>query len=250
MKFENRKLEWLEYDLLGDHPIVNARTYLRHGGVSTDHFFSLNVSNTVGDHLGNVKVNRQIVQESMGVSKLVFANQTHSNAVVEITKSNLDHIPTCDALVTKEKDIALVITHADCQAALFYDPEYQIIAAVHAGWKGLVKNIYQKTLNFLQDRFNSRLENVIACISPSLCLDHAVLKNYKKELPKDFWVYQEDHFHFDFRKIGLDQLKKEGIQESNIEVAKDCTFCDQDNYYSFRRDKDTGRHATVICFKK
>lgn len=250
MEFEKRKLEWLEYDLLSDHSNVLARTYLRHGGVSEKHFFSLNVSNSVGDHPDCVKKNRDIIRKSFDDPKLIFAGQTHSDIVALVTNDNLDKHFDCDALATNLKNVALGISHADCQASIFYDPEYNIIAAAHAGWRGLSKNIYQKTISFMKDNFNSRPENILVCVGPSLCVKHSEFKNYKKEFPKDFWTYQKDQFHFDLRQIGIDQLKNEGIQDQNIEVAIDCTYCNENDFYSFRRNKDTGRNATVICLKK
>lgn len=251
MEFEKNKIQWLEYDLFEDHPILNARTYLRHGGVSEKHFLSLNVSDRVGDHPDNVKMNRDIIKKSLpNEPKLVFANQIHTDVVTLVTKDNFNKQFDCDALVTKEKNIALVITHADCQAALFFDPEYQVIAAVHAGWRGLTLNIYQKTIDFMKANFNSRPQNISVVMSPCLCEKHSEFKNYKKEFPKEFWSYQKEKFHFDLKQIGLDQLKKAGVENKNIEIADDCTFCNANDYYSHRRDKDTGRNATLICLKK
>ncbi|NGX33387.1 MAG: Laccase domain protein YfiH, partial [Candidatus Anoxychlamydiales bacterium] len=169
MQFEKSKLQWVEYDLLKDHPIIDAKTYLRHGGASEDKFFSLNLSNQVGDSPDSVKMNRDLIKQDIQASNLVFVNQIHSNYVVEITKDNLDKIADADAIVTKEKGMALAITHADCQAVLIFDPENEIIAAVHAGFKGLIKNIYQKTIDFMKGKFNSKPQNIVACISASLC---------------------------------------------------------------------------------
>lgn len=249
MEFEKRKMQWLEYDLLSKQPSLIARTYLRHGGVSENEFFSLNASDRVGDHPDCVKKNRDLIRKSLNDSKLVLANQIHSDVVELITKDNLDKHLDCDALVTNLKNVALGITHADCQAALLYDPEYNVIAAVHAGWRGLCKNIYQKTISFMVDNFNSRPDSLLVCLSPSLCVKHSEFKNYKKEFPKNLWSYQKDKHYFDLRQIGIDQLKNEGIKEKNIEAAKDCSYCNEDGYYSFRRDKDTGRNISLICLK-
>lgn len=251
MEFEKCRVEWIEYDLLEDHPNLYTRTYLRHGGVSEKHFFSLNASDRVGDHPDNVKMNREAIQRTLkDEPKLVFANQIHSDVVALITKENANKHFDCDALVTKEKNIALVITHADCQAALIFDPENEVIAAVHAGWRGLAKNIYQKTISFMNANFHSRPENLIVCMAPSLCLKHSEFKNYKKEFPKELWAYQKEHLHFDLCQIGLDQLKNAGVHDKNIEVADDCSYCNEKDYFSFRRDKDTGRNASLICLKK
>ncbi|KKM02506.1 hypothetical protein LCGC14_1783790, partial [marine sediment metagenome] len=155
-----------------------------------------------------------------------------------------------DAIVTKEKDIALVITHADCQAALLFDPENNVIAAVHAGFRGLIKNIYQKTIDFMKDRFNSKSKNILACISASLCLKHSEFKNYKKEFPESFWSYKKDNYNFDLWQVAQDQLMKAGLDDKNIEFANECTYCNEKDYFSFRKDNKTGRNASVICLKK
>lgn len=251
MEFEKSKVEWLEYNILEDHPKLYCRTYLRHGGVSEKHFFSLNVSDKVGDHPDNVKLNRELIIRSLNDEpKLVFANQVHSDIVTYVTKENANKHLDCDALVTNQQNIALVITHADCQAALLYDPEYKVIAAVHAGWRGLCKNIYQKTISFMMSNFNSRPENILVCMAPSLCTKHSEFKNYKKEFPKELWNYQKEKFYFDLRQIARDQLKKTGIHDKNIETVDDCSYCNEKDYFSFRRDKDTGRNASLICLKK
>lgn len=250
MQFEKSKIEWIEYDLLKDHPIIDAKSYLRHGGSSENEFFSLNLSNQVGDNPDSLKMNREVIKEDLQTQNLVFANQIHSNYVIEITNDNFDKVLDCDALVTKEKGLAIAITHADCQAALIFDPENEIIAAVHAGYKGLIKNVYQKTINFMKDNFNSKPQNIIACISASLCLKHSEFKNYKKEFPENFWVYQKEPYHFDLLQIGVDQLKEVGLKDGNIELADECTYCNDKDYFSFRRNNKTGRNASVICLKK
>jgi len=250
MQFEKSKLQWIEYDLLKDHPVIDAKTYLRHGGASEDNFFSLNLSNQVGDSPDSVKMNRALVKDDINAGNLIFLNQIHSNYVVEITKDNLDKIFEADGVVTKEKDIALAITHADCQAALIFDPENNVIAAVHAGFRGLIKNIYQKTIDFMKERFNSKPQNILACISASLCPKHSEFKNYKKEFPESFWSYKKDNYNFDLWQIAQDQLMKAGLQDGNIEFADDCTYCNENDYFSFRKDNKTGRNASVICLKK
>ena len=250
MQFEKSKLQWVEYDLLKDHPIIDAKTYLRYGGASEDKFFSLNLSNQVGDSPDSVKMNRDLIKQDLQAANLVFANQIHSNYVVEITQDNLDKIADADAIVTKEKGIALAITHADCQAVLIFDPENEIIAAVHAGFRGLIKNVYQKTIDFMKGRFNSKPQNIVACVSASLCPKHSEFKNYKKEFPESFWSYKKDNYNFDQWQIAKDQLMKAGLEDKNIEFANECTYCNEKDYFSFRKDNKTGRNASVICLKK
>lgn len=250
MQFEKQKLEWLEYDLLKDHPDIVGRTFLRHGGTSLGAFASLNMSEAVGDHPDCVKVNRSLMQKSIDVDHLVFAKQNHGNAVFEVTLSNSSKLPLADAVYTKEKNLGLVITHADCQGAVFYDPVLKMIGALHAGWRGLmIGDIYKSLVDaFLRE--GSKPENILVCISPSLGPEHAEFKNYKTEIPKDFWNFQKKSFYFDLWEIARFCLTRAGVHDKNIELVNTCTFSNPKDYYSYRRDKITGRHGTVIAIKK
>lgn len=246
MEFEKNKLEWLEFDLMEEYSHIFSGTFLRHGGTSIGPYVSLNASLSVGDHPDSVKVNREMIRKQVGLNTLTFTKQIHSDKIFEVTKDNVSKIPECDALITKDKDIGLVITHADCQAAIFYDKENEVIGAVHAGWKGMMKNIYGKFVDLMINKYHSKPENIIVCISPSLCDKHAEFKNYKEEFPKEYWSYQTQENHFDLWEIARNQLKDKGIHDSNIEIAGICTYCNPKDYYSYRHDKVTGRHATVI----
>jgi YfiH family protein len=249
MEFENNKLEWLEFDLLSDYPKVVGNVFLRHGGTSKGAFSFLNLSDSVGDHPDSVKVNKGLIKKALGVENLVFAKQQHGVNILEVTRDNLFKLEIADGLFTREKNIALAVTHADCQAAIFFDSENEIIGVVHAGWKGLLKNIYNKMVETLEME-GAKREDLIVCISPSLGPDHAEFKNYKTEFPKEFWDFQEEPFYFNLFEIARKQLRDAGVQEGNIEIIEDCTFCNAKDCYSFRRDRITGRHATVVALKE
>jgi len=248
MEVENKDLEWLDFDILANYPDVIGKVFLRHGGTSTGAFNSLNLSDSVGDHPDNVKVNRSFIQKNMRVDNLVFAKQEHGIKIIEIDRNNFLNFKVADGLYTKEKDIGLAVTHADCQAAIFFDKENQIIGIAHAGWRGIIGNIYSKMVeNFLRE--GSQIDNILVSISPSICFQHSEFKNYKKDFPKKYWAFQKDHYLFDFWDIAESQLLDLGIKRENIEISKICTYCNPKDYYSYRRDKITGRHATVVAIK-
>ena len=114
MEFEKNRLEWLEFDLLDEFSHVFNGVFLRHGGTSIGPYASLNASLSVGDHPDSVRVNREMIRQQSGLNLHVFAKQIHSDKIFEVTHENLSKIPECDGLITKEKNIGLVITHADC----------------------------------------------------------------------------------------------------------------------------------------
>jgi len=243
------KVEWLEFDLLSPYPHVSHAIFLRHGGVSKAPFSSLNLGLNVGDLSENVKTNREIVRKTLDLPKIVYAQQIHGTTICRIKQKNSDETPSADALYTTEKNIGLAITHADCQAAVFYDPVHEAIAIAHAGWKGTAFNLFARVVDTLHREIGTQAHNLIVCISPSLGPDHAEYKNYKHELPQDMWNFQIRPNYFDFWAVSKKQLIGCGINEKNIEISQICTHCNQDDYFSYRRDKETGRHATVVALK-
>jgi YfiH family protein len=249
MEADQAKMEWLEFDLLEPFPHVAHGVFLRHGGVSKGHCGTLNLGDGTSDHGENVKTNRELVRKALDVPKLVFPHQTHGMNVQRVTPKNLDKTFQSDALFTTEKNIGLGVTHADCQAAIFYDPVHEAIAVVHAGWRGMVQNIYARTLEAMQRDIGTQPQNLLVCISPSLGPDHAEFKNYKQEFPQDFWSSQVKPNYFNLWDISRKQLSAIGVLDKNIEISETCTYCNSKDYFSYRREKDTGRHGTVVALK-
>lgn len=247
MEMEKEKIEWIEFDLLEEYPHVTHGVFLRHGGTSQKHLTSLNAGDNVGDHPNQVKANREIIRKAVNVPQIVYANQNHGVNIQRITAKNKDKVPHCDALFTTERNLGLAVTHADCQATVFYDPVHEAIGVVHAGWRGSAQNIYARFFEAMHRDIGTQPHNLIVCVSPSLGPDHAEYKNYKQEFPEELWSFQVKPNHFDFWAITKKQLTSCGILEKNIEISEVCTYCNQDDCFSYRRDKETGRHATVIA---
>lgn len=246
MENEKAKLEWMEFDQLEPYPHVIHGVFERHGGVSQGPFATLNVSNDVGDHPDSVKVNRERIAAALKARHLIFAHQQHGVNIVRVNTQNALKAPNADALYTTEKGIALAISHADCQAAIFYDPAHEAIAIAHAGWRGSVQNIYAKVIEQMKKDLKTKPQDLLVCISASLGPCHAEFKNYKEELPQEFWAFQVKPLYFDFWAISQMQLTKAGVLDKNIEMARICTYCTPKDYYSHRRDAKTGRNATVV----
>jgi len=250
MEFEKKKVEWIEFDSLEAYPHVVHGIFLRYGGASEGRFATLNVADNVGDHPDRVKVNREQIRKALSVPKVVYARQVHGTNVHRVTAKNSDQVPTADALITTEKGIGLGVLHADCQAALFYDPVHEAVGIAHAGWRGSAQNIYAQTVEAMHREIGTQPHNLMVCISPSLGPDHAEYKNFKQDLPEDFWEFQTKPGYFDFWAISQKQLTQCGVPEKNIEISGVCTHCNAKEYFSYRRDKETGRHATVIALKE
>ncbi len=250
MEVAKIKLEWLEYDSLSEYPHVRHGVFSRHGGVSQGSCLGLNLGGDQSrDNPEHVKANRELVRNILGVEHLVFANQSHGTIVHRVTAKNFQKIPQCDALFTTEREIGLAVTHADCQAAIFYDPVHEAVAVAHAGWRGSAQNLYGRVIDTMRRELGTQAHNVFVCISPSLCPNHAEFKNYRQELPAQFWPFQIKPNYFNFWAISKMQLTASGILERNIETTDICTVCCPEDYFSYRRSKDAGRNATVVALK-
>lgn len=244
MEAENSQIEWLEFDLLLDYPKVLNKVFLRHGGTSKGPFATLNVGDQVGDHLDCVKANRELIQNVCKVKKVIYANQVHGSDVLKV-HANDTKIKPADAIYTDEKNIALAISHADCQAAILYEPNKEIIAVIHAGWKGLVGGVYENCIQTLITSEGGKAKDMILCISPSLGVDHSEFTQYKKEIPEDLWSYQSKGNYFDLKEMAKQKCMSMGVLEKNIEISDICTYCEEKDYFSYRRNKKCGRHATI-----
>jgi YfiH family protein len=237
---------WLEFDLFLKYTQLQHGTFLRHGGFSRGPFSSLNLCYAVGDDPDDVTRNIQVVTDQLQLSCLVRCRQVHGTHVHAVTKMGSYTVLGCDALMTDIPDIGLLIQHADCQAAIIYDPVNHAIVNVHAGWRGNVLGIYEKVIAQMKKHYGSLPENLLVGISPSLGPDASQFINYKTEFPESFWRFQHKPLYFDLWAIAQMQLEEAGIRPENIEIARQCTFSNPQDFYSHRYSKIRGLHSTIV----
>lgn len=242
------KIQWLEFELFQEIPSFSHAVFLRHGGFSEGAYSSLNVGKMSGDSLDKVKRNIEAIRNVSGFTHLATGLQCHGVQLNEITEQATFCFGQCDGLITQQEDVGLLIKHADCQAAIFVDPARRLLANVHAGWRGNVANIYQKTVERLC-QMGSRPEEILVGISPSLGPDASQFLHYKTEFPESFWEFQHKPNYFDLWSIARWQLQQCGILSHHIEIASICTYSSLEDFFSYRREKLSGRHATIAGFK-
>jgi len=191
----------------------------------------------------------------------VAASQTHSAHIKVIEQSETkgwkslgDAVEDCDALITQEKGVVLTILTADCVPVLLYDPRNEVVAAVHAGWKGTEAEIVSKTVSKMQERFGCSVEDMIAAVAPSIgrcCYEvgEDVAKHFF-DMP-DSYTKKEDKYMLDLPYINKSQLLKAGLSEDNIEMSGICTACEVDDYFSYRKEQGcSGRFMSLIGMKR
>jgi len=186
----------------------------------------------------------QLALSHLGFAKGVKLLQVHKNTILHFKKEEvIDFNKGYDGVITQEKGVGLLIRHADCQGAFFYDPIHEVIGAAHCGWRGSVLNIYKKMVVEMEAFYRTNPQDLRVCIGPSLGPYNAEFKNFKQEFPKSLWPFQERPNYFNFWDISTSQLLEAGVLISQIEIAKICTY---EEGFSYRRDPMTPHHGSII----
>jgi YfiH family protein len=261
----NTVLEYLtdinlyEFELFKKYTHIVHGIFTRSGGTSTGAFDSLNIGLNSGDEHSAIADNRKLIIKKMGLKPLVFLNQVHRDDIKVLKKDDNDlsenfqpgiETYTADGIITDMKSVFLVIQVADCQAVMLYDYKKKVIANIHSGWQGSVRNIIGKCVGKMILEFGCRPEDIIAGISPSLGPCCSEFVNYKDEIPQSLWKYKiEDKDYFNFWEMSIAQLMDKGIKKEQIENMEICTKCNTDIFYSYRRENITGRFACMISMK-
>lgn len=223
---------------------MQYRFTTRFGGVSQTPYDSLDLAFHVGDDSQCVKKNRALLQEELKVSKLVFMVQVHGDAVVLIESG--EEQPTCDAMITKRSDTALAVMVADCIPILFYDAVHQAIGVAHAGRVGSRLNVGQKCALAMGEHFGTTMSELRIFMGPSI---HACCYEVGQEAILGFEQFthlKNEKYFLNLQEYNREAFLTIGVKPEHIEISKECSACDE-NYFSYRREKITGRFAGVIA---
>jgi YfiH family protein len=221
-----------------------------------DHF---NIGEHVGDNIDDVKNNRNVLLEFLpSNSNIQWLEQIHGADVLLIKKKSNETL-IADAMITREKNIALAIMTADCLPILLTAKDGSEIAAIHGGWKPLAKNIIANTVS----KMLSANEDIIAWLGP--CIGKLAFEigeevkltfeNQSKAFTAAFTPLNAplalQNEKTDIKYLAnlamIAKLQLNAIGIDNIRHLNHCTYSDKQQYYSFRRDNITGRMASVIC---
>ena len=188
--------------------------------------------------------------------KIVLLNQVHSSKFHYISKhSDLNNKLEGDALITDRKGIPIAVLTADCAPILIYDKNKEMIATIHAGWKGAYKDIIKKVIKFTIKKGCSP-KNITAAIGPCISSkNYQVREDFiKKFTEKDkknilFFKRTKNKYYFNLNKYIHFQLKSLNIKKIDI-IHKD-TFNAKNNFFSARRsisrnENDFGRNISII----
>jgi hypothetical protein len=249
---ETQGLKFYQSPRLAAFPGVVHAFFTREGGVSAGPYRSLNLSLAVGDDPERVQENRGRIKQALDLKALAAAAQVHGPGEAVLTLGSLNpgaEVPEVDLLITREPGLGLLIKQADCQAVMLYDPVRRVAANLHCGWRGQAANLPGRTVARLEKLFGCRPPDLIAAIGPSLGPCCAEFRNFAREFPPSLWRYQARPAYFDLWSLSRDQLTLAGLRPENVDLAGICTRCRADEFFSYRREKTTGRQGAVIALK-
>lgn len=243
--------DWLvpDWNLEG----VGAVMTTRRGGVSLPPFDSMNVRDGVGDDPAAVAANQRMLEQAIG-ARPVYLNQVHGANVVRLTQADsaVDApIHEADGCVTTEHGVACTAQVADCLPVLFAAPGG--VGAAHAGWRGLAGGVLEATVAALCDAAGCRPEDVHAwlgaCIGPSAFEVGAdVLQAFGADPAAErharFTAGAAGKWFADLPGLAADRLRQTGV--ARISGGQWCTVQDASRFFSFRRDRVTGRMVAAI----
>jgi len=231
-------------------------------------FYGLNMAFHVGDNPEVVIKNRKRLCQALSLSleSWVAGKQVHGDTVAEIDRQHLGRgafdmigaLPNTDGLVCMEPNIALTAFFADCVPIFLLDPVKKAIGLAHAGWKGTVMEIAQKTLQKMQESFGTNPSDCLAAIGPSIgscCyeVDAPVLNVVKERLPYAKALIEPvfgEKGMLDLWQANAIALKKAGIPAGSIAMSGLCSACNTKMFFSHRKEGGrTGRMIALLMLK-
>lgn len=243
----------LDYHLGND---VIAFSSTRDGGESTGLYSQFNITHYCGDDPQHVLRNRQLLCTQLGIHDncLLLPHQTHSDHVRCIndeflksdSKVRTQLLEDIDALTTNIPKICIGISTADCIPILLFDPVHRAIAAVHAGWRGTVSHIVNKTIEAMQTAYSTTAADLKAVIGPGISqaafeVGDEVYEQFEQaDFPmSDIAVQlpgpQGKKWYIDLWAANFFLLEKAGLPLSAIQVSGICTYTEYERFFSARR---------------
>ncbi|PCH59925.1 MAG: hypothetical protein COC19_06550 [SAR86 cluster bacterium] len=239
---------------------IVAFTTTRLQGASRAPYGSFNLASHVGDDANSVEHNRQSLMQGMDADIcLQWLDQIHSNAVVQASSFSQFEasIPQADAIVSQQIGEACAVLTADCLPILLYDKTSKSVAAVHAGWRGLAQGIIENTVAAMLANRSAPSEQILAWLGPAIGACHFEVgqqvrnafllnqdSNDKQLLDCFVKLPAPGKYLADLYKLAKFRLGQLGI--SKVYGGDYCTCCQNERFYSYRKEGLTGRMASII----
>lgn len=238
----------------------------RQGGGSLPPYASLNLGLHVGDEEEKVLENRQRFLESLGLKldNLICCQQVHGQRVLRVDESLAgsgardyeSSLPGLDAMLGNSPGVVLGSFYADCIPLLFFDPEKQVIAMAHSGWKGTMGKIASASIKEML-KLGSLPRDIEVFLGPGIgpcCFEIQpdLAFQVKEAYPHcQSLLYQNSSgYYWDLRASIKHDLRESGILDAHLIDLPLCTACNRQLFFSYRGEKGvTGRMGAFIALK-
>lgn len=230
---------------------VTAFSTNRQGGFSKGSYASFNANYYCNDNEADVTKNRELLCSELGIGldSLIVPHQIHKTNIVKVDRQFLSksseeqkaQLEGVDALITSEHKVCIAISTADCVPVLLHDTVNNVAAAIHSGWRGTVQNIINVTIDSMVASYNSKPENIVAQIGPSISLnafevgDEVYDAFCSADFPMNRIARHFEKWHIDLWEACRYQLEQCGVKTENINNAEICTFSNPERFFSARR---------------
>lgn len=257
---------------------VVAFSTKRKGGVSQGNYAEFNINEFCGDDEAHVKENRQLLAKQLGIDSqaIIMPHQVHGIEVRQLGEEFLTLpenvrkmiVEGVDALITDLPKVCIGVSTADCIPILLLDEAHHAAAAIHAGWRGTVQRIVQKTIAMMRAAFSTNPADIKAVIGPGISresfevgdevyeefaeasFDMTSIAEQRPNMKREGNVDQPLKWHIDLPLCNAQQLQQTGVKAENIQQSGICTFMHSDEYFSARRlGINSGRIYTGIMLK-
>jgi len=229
----------------------------RRGGKSGGPFAGLNVSYRVGDDAKTVSENVCDLKLAVGIhdGRIVTMKQVHGDNIVEVKDKSLKEAGEADGMITGETDIYLGVLTADCVPLLFVAPQQKLVAAVHAGWRGTMAGIADKTVRRFKSQYDVAPTELEVALGPSIgvcCYEvkddvaGPLMKKWGRLTTPSIAVKDGKSF-LNLRRLNRDILRAAGVPGNQLYQVGPCTSCADGDFFSYRRARsETGRQMSFI----
>jgi len=227
---------------------VKAVSTCRSGGVSEGGYASLNLANHVGDNAPAVMQNRlTLVDQFQLPAKPVWLEQVHGSRVLELAQYEGSQVVQADASISRNSHAVCAVMTADCLPILLCKEDGTAVAAVHAGWRGLLEGIVDNAVMKLAEP-----GEIIAWLGPAIGPEHFEVGTEVKDayvsqhgvMKQCFQRVDSEHYLADLYALARIVLLKCGVKR--IYGGEYCTYNQADQFFSYRREPITGRMASLI----
>jgi len=226
-------------------PSVRALITTRDGGVSSGSYASMNIGDSVGDDPDNVAENRRRLQARLP-SRPRWLRQVHGSVVVDAARVTTP--VEADASIATGTDIVCVVMAADCLPVLLCDRTGDVVAAAHAGWRGLCSGVIENTVQAM----HAAKGELMAYLGPAIGSEmfevgdevHAAFVQQRPQAASAFRRYRKGKWLADLFGLARQRLQAAGV--TDVYGGTDCTYSDPARFFSYRRDKVSGRMAALI----